>query len=821
MMQLRYAIRTMTRTPGFVLVAVLTLALGIGFNTAVFSLYQSVALKPLAVSKPAEIVRISGRYDGPEVDRFTFAEYERLRKETRALASVVATSAPENLICVLPDSPSAAGEVVRARLVSANYFSSLGVNPALGRSFGASDAAVAVLSHSFFTRRLHSDAGVLGRSMLVQGTAVTVVGVAAESFAGTGQPAESPDLWIPLSLQPAVMPGVDWLHNDAAAQWQLLARRAPSVSLEQASAELSVLGKSWPAVNGRLIQLRARNATFFQTDSGEFSTFGTVAGVLAIAVGMILLIGCVNLVNLLLARTAARRRELVVRLALGSGRARLIRLLLLESTLLGILGGALGLALAAWMCGWIGVAVTEALERISGGAIRIYLDLTMDWRGFAYTAVLSILTGAIVGILPAVRATRIDLNAALKQEGGHASRLRAGRNLLLAAQVAACLILLAGAGMLFRGVWRSRDVDPGFETQHLMVMGVNAKSLAPAGAPREALVRRVIERVEELPDVVSVAWADRPPFLGHGSGPFENEQKARVSCLFNGISDRYFETLGIPLLAGRNFTALEAAQEAPLVIVSESAARRFWPGRDPIGRQVLTPPWLRKLMKHQSFTVVGVVKSVRSTYLSKVDEGFLYFPKSLPVNIGLILVRTRIAPRAVFAATHTALGGVHPNLPSQTYMVTLEEGPIAIQRMMAEAPALVASVLGLLALVLAAVGIFGVASYLVAQRTREIGIHMALGAQHRDVIVMVLGQSLRPVAWGAAIGLAGAFGAAALLRATVVMPDLPDLTYGAGAFHPATYLSVCAILAAVVVIAVFVPVRRATRVQPIEALRNE
>jgi predicted permease len=820
-MQFRYAIRTLARTPGFLLVAALTLALGIGFNTVVFSVYQSVALKPLSVTRPGEIVRITGRYDGPEINQFSYIEYERLREQTRALVSVVATSAPENLVCVPPGSEPAAAEVVRARLVSTNYFQALGVNLKLGRAFGASDSSAAVLSHSFFTRRLHSDAGILGQSMLLQGLAVTIVGIAPEAFAGTGQPAESPDLWIPLSLQAAMMPGVDWLHNGAAAQWQVLARRAQGVSLEQTSAELGVLGEAWPAVNGRLIQLRAKKATFFQTDSGEFETFGTIAGVLAVAVGMILLMGCVNLVNLLLARNAARRREIVIRLALGSGRARIIRQLLLESILLGVLGGALGLMLAAWMCDWIALSLTETLQRISGGALRIFLDVRTDWRVFAYTLLLSILTGALVGILPALRATRIDLNAALKQEGGHFARLHAGRNLLLVAQVSACLILLAGAGMLFRGVWRSRNVDPGFETAHVLVMGVNAKVLAPAGAARDALVGRVIDRLQALPDVVSVAWADRPPFVGHGSGAFENEQKVQVQCLFNGISDRYFETLGIPLLAGRKFTALEVEREAPVVIVSESAARRFWPGLDPIGRQVLVPQWLRRLMRYESYTVVGVARTVRSTYLSKLDEGFLYFPKSLPLNIGVMLVRTRITPRAILTATHTTLRAIHPNLPSQTYMVTLEEGPIAIQRMMAEAPAFVASAMGLLALVLASVGIFGVASYLVAQRTREIGVRIALGAQNRDVIAMVLWQSLRPAAWGALIGLAGAFGLSGLLRATIIMPDVPDLTYGAGAFHLATYVGVCALLAAVVLMAVFVPVRRATRIQPIEALREE
>jgi hypothetical protein len=330
-----------------------------------------------------------------------------------------------------------------------------------------------------------------------------------------------------------------------------------------------------------------------------------------------------------------------------------------------------------------------------------------------------------------------------------------------------------------------------------------------------------MERLQALPEVISTTWVDRPPFLGHGSGPLKNDSGASVQCLFNSVSDHYFETLGIPILTGRDFTRQEIERGDAVVIVSESAAREFWPGRDAVGRRVSADRWLRSLVKHDSFTVIGVVKSVRSTYLSKMDSGFVYFPKAPPSGLGVMLVRTRTAPEGVFRSAFAALSAVHSNLASQTYLLSLEQGPMQIQKLMSEAPAVVASLLGLLALALASVGVFGVVSYLVTRRTREIGVHIALGAQGRDVIRMVLAQSLRPVAWGAAIGLIGAVGLSGLLATMVALPDVPDLTYGAGAVDPVTFLGVLAVLTTVMLAASLIPVRRATRVEPAVALRNE
>ena len=824
-MDIRYAFRMLAKTPGFTSMAVVTLALGIGLNTVAFTVYESVALKPLAVRSAGEMVRIIRPSERPNSEAFSYPEYEQVRDHSRSFASVVATSTQQSIPCSLPGAKPGDAQVISARLVSANYFEALGVNPVIGRAFGANELAVAVVSHTFWKRRLQEDPSVVGRQLTVQGTPFVILGVAPEGFAGTGLTPQSPDLWIPASMQRTVLPGIDWLHDNTAREFQILARRRPGVSVEQASSELDVLGRLWPPVDNKQIRLSVKPATFFQTDTGEFETFGQISKILMVAVSLILLIGCVNLVNLLLARGAARQREIAVRLALGASGSRVVRQLCVESALIGVLGGALGFVLSLWACQWIRVSITGVLQRISNGALGVSLDLGPDWWVFAYTSVLSVVTGVAVGLWPAIQSVRADLISALKQENtatsGGRGRRWSGRNLLLGAQVSACLVLLAGAGLLFRGVRFAQLTDPGFDTKHVFMMGVNPKALAATPGLRTALLRQVIEHVEALPEVDSAAWVDRPPFLGHGSGPLKSDTGTRAQCLFNSVSDRFFETLGIPILAGRDFTKQEIEHGDALVIVSESAARQFWPGRDAIGRRVLADQWLRSLVKHESFTVIGVVKSVRSTYLSKMDSGFVYFPKAPPTSFGLMLVRTRTAPEAAFRSAFAALSAVHSNLPSQTYMLSVEQGPMEIQKLISQAPALVASLLGLLALLLASVGVFGVVSYLVTQRTREIGVHIALGAHNRDVIRMVLRQSLKPVGWGAAAGLAGAVGLSGLLTAMVALPDVPDLTYGAGAVDPVTFLGVLGVLTLVVLVASFVPVRRATRVEPAVALRND
>jgi hypothetical protein len=392
----------------------------------------------------------------------------------------------------------------------------------------------------------------------------------------------------------------------------------------------------------------------------------------------------------------------------------------------------------------------------------------------------------------------------------------------MAAQIASCLVLLTAAGLLFRGVTGSATTDPGFEVKHLAILGINTRAIAGFPAARVGVLRQAIDRIRNAPETQSVAWADRPPFIGHGSGDFTNGEGGNMNCLFDGISDRYLETLGVPLLAGRNFTTEEIDSEAPVAVVSETTAKRLWPGRSPLGRRIgAEARWVRQQSGHSGFTVIGVVKTVRSTYLSKEDSGFVYMPRALHDTPAMLLIRTRTAPEKAFQSFATALAVVNSNLPSRSFMIGMEQGPLRIQMLMAQAPAVTASVLGCLALLLACLGIFGVVSRMVAMRTREIGLRLVLGATKSDVIRLIAGQTFRPVLWGAGVGLLASLGVSALLNSLVSMPDSPDLTYGAGAFDPVTFPAVLAVLTVVVFLAGLVPVRRATLVEPAVALRDQ
>jgi predicted permease len=818
-MNLRYALRTLVRAPGFTAVAVLTLALGIGLNTVVFTLYEAVALKPIAARAPGELIRISGSQDTARLDSFSDAQFRQIRAQMGLAAAVLATSGPHILTARMPQAV-----VLHARFVSVDYFEILGVAAQIGRTFELGDRSAAVISYGFW-QKLNRDPSALSGQIRVQGATLDIVGVAPREFAGTGTPPQMPDIWIPLAAQPEVLPGPDWQRDETVREFQLLARRKAGVTVAQASAQLDALANTWPPVNGKRAHLAARPATFFQTDSGEFEVFGTISAILMAAVTLILIMGSVNLVNLLFARHASRDREFAVRLALGARRLQLVRQLCTESAVVGILGGAAGLLFSLWACDWIRTAINSALERMTGGAFGLYLNVAPDWRIFCYTLAVSLATGVAIGIWPAVHASRRDIAAALKLgSGGSEAGQRSvwsKRSLLLSAQVAACMTLLAGAGLLFRGAWSSSSVDPGFETKHLMIVGIDPKTVAPSPAARNALLRQIAGRLQEMPEVAAIGWADRPPFLGHGTGGFQNEHGSSIATLFDLVSDGYFDALGVRFLAGRNFTREEVDTGAPVAVIDEAAARRAWPGQNPVGRRISDLGWLRggTEFTHDSATVVGVVRNLHSTYLSKADEAYLYLPRPLSSSFGTLLVRTRIAPEAAFQSILTTLEKVNANLPSQTYLMTMERGPMEIQRMMAEAPAAAASVLGGLALLLAAVGVFGLVAQLVAKRTREIAIRVSLGAQRADVIRLVMLQTMRPVFLGTAVGLAGALGISALLASMLVAPDLPDLTYGAGAFSAASFAAALAILAATIALASFLPVRRATRVQPAEALR--
>ncbi len=540
------------------------------------------------------------------------------------------------------------------------------------------------------------------------------------------------------------------------------------------------------------------------------------------AVGLILLMGCMNLINLIVARNATRDREIAVRMALGASRLRLLRQLCSESLLLGCLGGIAGLFMSVYACRWLGVKAAAAMDELSRGGMRLGLDLSPDWHTFAWTAAISVLAGTMVGLIPAMSVGKRNLSAALKRSSGFRDPgISRKRNVLVTLQVASCLMLLAGSGLLFRGAARSSGIDPGFDVHHAMLISLDLHTLDRTNVGRAGILDKAIGQMRRVPGVRYVAWADRAPFLGHGTGVFANEAGARLSSVFDGVSEDYFDTLGIPLLAGRRFTRAEVESGAPVATISESTARHLWPGVNAVGQRITALNAERMDAGSAQRTVVGVVKTVRGTHLSKADEGAVYFPRRMPDTYGLLLLRTAGPPENSFRALSAALAGVNASLPTMCNMMTIDETPLKMERWMAEAPAMAAGILGSLAILLACLGLFGVISRLVAMRTREFGIRIALGAKGRQVAALVARQTLRPVMWGVGLGLGGAFCVSGLLQAMIVLPDVPDLTYGAGAFDPLTLSGTLAAIAVTVAIAALAPVRRAVAVQPSVALRDD
>ena len=815
----RYAARTLRKNLSFTAVVVLTLALGVALNTVVFSFYRAVVAKPLAVRAPSEILRLSSN-PREKWAPFSFDEFEELNARLQSAGAVLATSQPQLTLASHLGNSADATEAATITFVSGNYFSALGVPAVAGRPLGSNDVAAAVLGHAAWQRWFKGDPAVIGQTVLLQDVAVMIVGVAPESFGGTGQPPIAPDFWLPAAAQPLILPAVDWLHDPRARMWGVLARRQAGFSREQVEAELQVVARGWPLLDGKPVRPRASPATFFESSGPEFHVVGVT---LLLAVALILLVGCINVFNLVAARNAARGHELAVRLALGASRGRLLRQLCTESVLLGLLGGAGGLLLALWACGAIRVATMATLRQISG-TWSLFLDLTPDASVFAYSFAVSLAAGAFVGLWPALRATDLDVEEALKQQSS--GRVTLGplsrRNLLLTVQIAACLVLLAGAGLLFRGAAQAVATDPGFDAKHVFVVTSNLRAIAPTPAQQTARQREITARLRALPGVAAVAGSDRTPFFGHSISTLRTDDGRFVQgCVHLHVDAEYFDALGLHFVSGRAFTVAEAESQARIAVITESAARHLWPGKEPLGRQLALPTGRRDGSGGLQFTIVGVIKDARLTLLSKVDDVDVFFPRA-PGDQELWLVRTVGAPGAEIPSVFAALRALDSTLPSQTTILTMEGGPMKFQRIMAEAPATFASLLGVIALVLASVGIYGVVSFMVARRTREVGIRLALGATKREVILLILRQTLRPAAWGAVAGFFGALALSVLITRLVLLnPEMPDLTFGAGASPSATVAGVAGLLATVLLAAAYIPARRAAKVDPMVALRCE
>ncbi len=801
---LRYGARMLLKKPGFTVVAVITLALGIGANTAIFSVVYTVLLRPLPYPEPDRLVVLAGKGYGALIGGgVAYPDYEDWRARAQSFEDMACfLNTGFNLTGV--DPPVAAP----GRRVNWNLFQMLGVNPQLGRLFTEQDdhpgaAATALISHGLWAEKFGSDPGVIGKTIHLDGNPFEVIGVLPVGF----EFLRRDDIFVPLGHW--LTPTHNLLKRSNQFPLYVLGRLKRGVTEEQARTEMELLSRQlereYPETNSN------RRATAARVADLRVENVRPVLLVLLGAVGFVLLIACVNVANLMLVRAAGREREVAVRLALGAGRSRIVRQLLTESALIAALGGIAGLLIGAWgIDGLISLAPPD-LVRLD----QVRLNKTV----LVFTLGLSALTGILFGLLPALRASRTDLRAAL-QEGGRSaggSSWERARKGLLVAEVGLALVLLAGAGLMLRTLHQLTRVDPGFDAQNLLTVQFALPGRVYDRARRLAFFHECQARIEALPGVRSAAFAMSLPIVGSNwNSRFLVADKPVPSpgelphAAFTPVSANYFETMGIRLLRGRAFSEAEMEDSPPVTVVNESLARRLWPGEDPVGKRLKQGAAESQAAWREVIGVVGDVK-LYGVALDAPLHVYLPLAQRNSPFVGLV-VRATGDPLALAPTVERAIHSIDKDLPvTSRSMDQLMGNAIARQRL---TMALMAS-FAVLALVLAAVGIYGVMSYAVEQRRHEIGIRMALGAQPSDVRRLVVKQGMKLAGAGVVIGLAAALAMARL------MTGFSALLYGVKATDPATFTLIALLLLAVALLACWIPARRATKVDPMIALRSE
>ncbi|MFL6227271.1 MAG: ABC transporter permease [Pyrinomonadaceae bacterium] len=805
---LRYGFRRLLKSPGFTLVAVVSLALGIGANTAIFSLVDTVLLRPLPVKDPQQIVEVYGTlHKGADYTIQSYPNYKDYRDRNKVFTGLLAYRfAPMSL------STGGANERVWGYTVSGNYFDVLGVPPALGRGFLPEEdqtpgaRPVVVISHACWQSRFGGDASIVGRQIRLNNQPFTVVGVAPKGFIGT-EIAYAPEVFAPMMMAKQIEPGSDWIDSRTDDNLFVVGRLKPGVSRQQAEASLVGLtrqiAEEHPQENeGRGVKLLSPGL-FIPDIRDAVVTFSSV---LMGVVGLVLLLACVNLANLLLARATERRKEIAIRLALGASRVRLVRQLLTESVVLSLAGGALGLLLATWLN-----ALVSAIKLPTD--IALFFDLHLDWRVLVFTLAVSLVTGVVFSLLPALQSSKPDMIPALKDDsamgGFRRSRLR---NALVVAQVALSLVLLVCAGLIVRGLQAAQAMRPGFNPQNAVALSFDL-GLQGYDEPRgRAFQRDVVERAKQLPGVRSVTTTDGLPLaINYNSTTIYVEGQPEASSndlplvvpFYVGLD--YFKTLDIPL-RGRDFTIHDDQKESRVAIINETFARKFWPGQEAIGKRFNyngpnDPYW----------EVIGVVADGKYNSLGEEQKPALYRSMLRNYNSTVVLVaRVEGDPQGAVARLRGVVQSLDPSMP--VYDTKTLTQHMQIPLFPARMAAIVLGSFGVLALVLAGIGIYGVMSYVVAGRTREIGLRMALGADRRSVLRLIVGQGMTLAAIGLGVGLLIAFAFARLLTSQL---------YGVSPADPVTFVGVGLLLAAVAFLACYVPARRATRVDPMIALRYE
>jgi len=815
-------VRMLRKSPGFTLVAVISLALGVGANTAIFTIINAVFLHPLPVGEPARLVEIFTR-DNKTIDtnvnfRLTpssLPNYEDFRDQNPVFTGLAASTP-----FPLPLNWGGRAEPQRfnSYLVSANFFEVLGVKAYRGRTFlpdedkklGAN--SVVVLSYALWTRHFGADPNLIGQTISLNTTPYTVIGVTPPNFKGTISLGPADVLWIPISMRDYVLSGLFKSYaNNRRFRWlSLVGRLTPQASIQQGEAAMktiaSALEKQYPKDNqGRTVVLFPLHQSALGINNRR--QFSLAGGVLMSVVGVVLLIACVNLASLLLAQAAKREKEMSIRAALGAGRARLLRQLLTESTLLSVLGGAAGLLVAYW-----GRSLLWSFRSpfLADGSI----DLSFDARVLGFTAGISLLTGLLFGIIPAIKASDPDLNEILKV-GGRGGTLgwahKRMRSMLVVSEIALALVALVGSGLFLRSMQNAQQINPGFESKKLFQIRFDLASLRYDADHGQQFFRDVIERARSVPGVVDAAVSSNG-ILGGGiagtvlrEGEQANPDNRGTLVRFDDVTPGYFETMRIPLLRGRDVTDFDRETTTPVVIVNDAMAKLLWPGQEALGKRFVL------ITNSTPLEIVGIVGTSVVGAIGEDPQPAAYFPiRQQYAPAAALVVRTTNSPEAILGAVRSQVQQLDHNL-ALTNVQTVGE-ILGLGLWAARMGAALLGLFGLLALILASVGIYGVLAYSVAQRTNEIGIRMALGAQPYQVLGLVLRHGMSLAAMGAAMGIVVSLFVARLVS---------GLLYGVSATDPVTYAGITVLLMGVALLACYVPARRATRIDPIFALRFE
>lgn len=817
----RYALRMIIRNPGFTLAVVLSLGLGIGANTTMFSFVNAVLFRPPAVHDPKHLLEVwewnPKNRGGNPYHTLSAPDFEYFRDHDSVFSGLAATQSEPSELAWLREGVT---EHVKAQLVTTDYFSVLGVQPALGRTFvGADDKSSGnpvVLRYSFWREHLGADPGVIGKSLSLNGHLCTVIGIAAPQFSGIMIVFES-DLWIPMGLQPVVLPDQQHMLTERQSHWIIsVGRLKPGVTVREAQANVALtaeqLALSFPDAN-KDVSAIVSPVTLTPAPARDIATQLLVA--LMVIVGMVLLIACANAANLLLAKSASRTAEMAVRTAMGAKRSRLVRMVLTESVLLAGLGGAFGLLLALW--------TAPLILRLKPADLPVTLDVAPDWRVLLYTLVVSVITGIIFGIAPALRSSTVRVTAAISQgsHGGDNAKSRL-RSVLVVAQVAVCMVLLVGAGLCLRSLFNARSIDPGFAFHHVVSAEFDLRAAGYQEQSGKLFRQQIIDRVRSLPEVDRVSLIDHLPLGQHTMVTFTREDaqdQRRIETDVASALPGYFQTMGVSMLRGRDFSASDSANAPKVVIINDALARAMWPSQDPIGKLLIVPVGPGPMSSDRSKEpdpalmrreVIGVVKTGRYRSLGEEPRPFAWLPIEQNYESWSALVaRTTGDPQTLVNAIQKEIAVLNPNL--NVHVETLKEH-MQIPLFPAQAAGALLGGFGFVALLLSTLGLYAVVAYSVSRRTREIGVRTALGAQKQDVLKLVIGQGAKLALVGVAIGILGAF---------VCTRVLVELLYGVKALDPITFVAISVLLVGVATLASYIPARKASKVSPIEALRYE